>query len=123
MLKSGKYLPWPWTLNIKGKSYRFSTRIEAYQAIQRFLVLTELIDIGLVQANWRWQKQRFSDTWEALDPEVNLRVAATIFKEQYLISNDWWKAVGQYHAPNNAKNAEKYRKAVYKHCQNAGLIS
>ncbi|SQA98023.1 Uncharacterised protein [Cedecea neteri] len=40
--------PWPWTINVEGRGYRYSTRLAAWQALQGFMRRTPLkhIDVG-----------------------------------------------------------------------------
>lgn len=41
--------PWPWTLNVAGKGYRYNTRQEAYDALLSFMRRYPLkrIDVGI----------------------------------------------------------------------------
>jgi Transglycosylase SLT domain len=112
-LASGERRPWPWTLNVEGRAYRFRTRLEARQALRVFLArgITR-IDIGLMQVNWAYHKQALGDPWQALDPYHNLAVGASILRAQYRSAGDWWQAVGRYHAPNNAERADRYGSRV-----------
>ena len=73
------------------------------------------IDIGLMQVNWRWHRDTLGDSWQALDPDHNLRVGAKILASCYRDHRDRWDAVGCYHAPNNATFANRYRKNVAAH--------
>lgn len=112
-LNSGKTRPWPWSLNVEGRSFRFRTRIEAWRALT--VVLTEgvtRVDIGLMQVNWAYHRAALGDPWRALDPYHNLAVGAGILRAQFQATGDWWQAVGRYHAPNNAGRAARYRKRV-----------
>ena len=38
--QAGEIHPWPWTLNVAGKGYRYPTRQAAWQALQSFLQTT-----------------------------------------------------------------------------------
>ena len=109
----GRLLPWPWTLNVAGKPYRFTnkTQMTAFLCRVRPAELNR-IDIGFGQIHWGSHKAHFRSMAELADPMVNLSYSAWWFKRQYAASNDWWTAVGQYHAPNNPTRARKYRRAV-----------
>ncbi len=110
---AGVYRPWPWTLNVAGNGYYYSTRIEAWQALLDWLDRGKRsIDIGLMQVNWRYHQERLGTPWQALDPYHNLRVGAGILQECYVIKRDWWASVGCYHAPANPQRANKYRQRV-----------
>jgi len=108
--------PWPWTLNVGGKGYFYASREDAHRALRRFLAQGKRsIDIGLMQVNWRWHRDKLGDPWQALDPEHNLQVGARILASCYRERRDRWDAVGCYHAPNNRKFANRYRRNVAAH--------
>lgn len=79
--------PWPWTLNVAGKGYRYNSRQEAYDAMLSFMRRYPLkrIDVGIAQVNLGWNGTYFSSYYEALDPYTNLRVAARILKSCYIL--------------------------------------
>ncbi|RCV86951.1 hypothetical protein DU505_18910 [Billgrantia montanilacus] len=112
--------PWPWTLNVAGKSYYFETRTEACEELTRALFETEVIDVGVAQLNFRWQPQlfgagnRFVDPCDALDPYANLDEAAKLLRSHYDASGsqDWVVAAGRYHRPAGGAPAERYRRSV-----------
>jgi soluble lytic murein transglycosylase-like protein len=109
-------LPWPWTLNVAGAPYRFTTRIEAENALRRFLSRgISSIDIGPMQVNWRYNKNRLITESHALDPYWNLRVGATILREHFVATDNWFSAVGRYHSPSNRERATKYAHSVWRH--------
>ena len=112
----GRLLPWPWTLNVAGKSYRFNSKTEMAAFLRRTQP-HELnkIDIGFGQIHWGSHKDQFQSVADLVEPIINLSYSAYWFKQQYAASNDWWIAVGKYHAPNNTTNAQKYRLAVQRH--------
>ncbi|MEA3278187.1 MAG: lytic transglycosylase domain-containing protein [Pseudomonadota bacterium] len=108
--------PWPWTLNVGGKGYFYASREDAHRALRRFLAQGKRsIDIGLMQVNWRWHRDKLGDAWRALDPDHNLQVGARILATCYRERRDRWDAVGCYHAPNNPTFASRYRKNVAAH--------
>lgn len=108
-----EYRPWPWTLNVAGVGYHYPTRIKAWEALNHWLNQgTRSIDIGLMQINWRYHRERLGDPWQALDPYHNLRVGADILRACYRTERDWWASVGCYHAPGNPENADRYRRRV-----------
>ena len=108
--------PWPWTLNVGGKGYFYASREDAHRALRRYLAQGKRsIDIGLMQVNWRWHRDKLGDPWQALDPDHNLQVGASILASCYREGRDRWDAVGCYHAPNNLTFASRYRKNVAAH--------
>ena len=108
--------PWPWTLNIRGKAHFFRERRAAERALHHALEGGEdLIDVGLMQVNWRFHQARLGSPSGALDPYRNLRIAARILHECHRERADWWAAVGCYHAPADPARAAKYRSMVRQH--------
>lgn len=109
----GKALPWPWTINHKGKGYFFDSRQAAYDFASGLVKQgEESFDIGLMQTNWYWHKHRYTDLWEAFDPYTNLRTAAQIVAEYRDKRGSFEDAVGAYHAPNDPEKAAAYRERV-----------
>jgi len=115
---TGNVRPWPWTLNVQGRGHFFDSRQEAEAALQQhFDQGRRSIDIGLMQVNWRYHRQRLGSPQLALDPYHNLRVAAEILRDCHQRRQDWWAAVGCYHAPNSPQRAARYRARVRAHWQ------
>ncbi|MDF7628996.1 transglycosylase SLT domain-containing protein [Erwiniaceae bacterium L1_55_4] len=107
--------PWPWTINVAGKGYRYESRQAAWQALQQFMKIHSLkrIDVGIAQVNLGWNGHRFSSTWNAFDPYINLNAAARILRECWERSpGSWLKAAGCYHHPAGGKPAARYRQIV-----------
>lgn len=112
-LESRKHHPWPWSLNVEGRPFRYRTRIETWRALNALLAKgVTRVDIGLMQVNWAYHRNALGDPWKALDPYHNLQVGAAILRAQFLVTGDWWQAVGRYHAPNHAERAYRYRSRV-----------
>nr|WP_298411652.1 transglycosylase SLT domain-containing protein [uncultured Halomonas sp.] len=110
--------PWPWTLNVGGKGYRYDTRDDACAALRAFLKQTRVVDVGIAQMNVRWQTQvfapgkRFADPCAGLDPYANLDEAAAVIRQHYDIAGDWVAAAGRYHRPAGGAPAARYRVKV-----------
>jgi len=107
--------PWPWTLNVAGKGYRYNTRQEAYDALMSFMRRYPLkrIDVGIAQVNLGWNGGYFSSYHDALDPYTNLRAAARILKSCYDSNpGSWIQAAGCYHHPAGGKPARTYKAIV-----------
>lgn len=107
----GRLLPWPWTLNIAGTPYRFTTRQAACHALLQALTRhdTKRVDVGLGQTNLGYHGQRFSSPCEALDPYRNLAVTAALLREHHDATGDWVLAAGRYHRPAGGAPAARYR--------------
>ncbi len=110
--------PWPWTLNIHGEGRYFTSRQSAWRAILASIASDRpSVDIGPMQVNWRYHRTSLITPWRALDPHVNLQVAARILNDCQARLSDWWASVGCYHSPSNAERARRYRERVRAHWQ------
>lgn len=114
---NGRLIPWPWTLNVAGTSRRFATRAEACNHLRRALrdVPPTHIDAGLGQINLGYQRHRYRDACDVLDPYRNLGFAAEILREQHTPDDDWLLAIGRYHRPAGGAPAVRYRTSVSQH--------
>lgn len=112
---SRDHRPWPWTLNVAGRSYRYGSRNEAYADLIRHLEKTDLVDVGLMQVSWRYHGQKLLDQNLSLDPWFNLRIGASILRELFDDCGDWMTAAGRYHAPANPERAAGYAARVRRH--------
>lgn len=113
--QGGEVHPWPWTLNVAGRSYRYSSRQEAWEALQVFLKRTpaKRIDVGIAQVNLGWNGHHFRSSWEAFEPYTNLHVAAKILRACYDANpGSWVTAAGCYHHPAGGQPADRYKGIV-----------
>jgi len=115
--RNQRLIPWPWSLNIAGQSRRFDTRAQACAALRQALRDTPStrIDVGLAQINLGYQRHRYRQPCELLDPYRNLSNAAEILKEQHHPDEDWLLAIGRYHRPAGGEPAARYRRSVSRH--------
>lgn len=105
---------WPWTLNVCGYGVYFKTRLEAENILIESLQNDCSVDVGLGQIHYQTHHKKFKNLTSALDPQINLNVAAFILREQYERTHDWYKAIGHYHSPYNKKLAQIYRVKILK---------
>jgi hypothetical protein len=91
--------PWPWTLNVAGQGMFFATREDAHSAIQRLVAANRCdFDVGIMQVNWCYHRQRFSSAWDALSPLSNVRAAEAILTDNKQRSGSPMTAVAWYHS-------------------------
>lgn len=109
------FYPWPWTLNVAGKSLRFNTQELACNAAMEAIRDKggKSVDIGLGQLNWGYNgKNYFKHPCDSLDPLQNLQVAAYLLRGHYEATGDWIEAAGRYHRPAGGKPASIYREMI-----------
>lgn len=109
---SGRFAPWPWTINAEGRGMFFPTR-EAAIAEVRQLQLGGMrsIDIGCLQVNLRHHPDAFASLEQAFDPLANARYAARFLADLHASRQDWPRAAAHYHS-QTPERAEAYRARV-----------
>ncbi|MBN3189158.1 transglycosylase SLT domain-containing protein [Pectobacterium brasiliense] len=112
--RAERIVPWPWSLNVAGQSRRYTSQAQACAGVHQALQDVPLtrIDVGLGQINLGWQKHRYRQPCDLLDPYNNLTIAAQILKEQHIPGEDWLLAMGRYHRPAGGAPAARYRRSV-----------
>ena len=95
----------PWALRVGiGKGYSFypKDRFEARRFLAVSLALTDNVDIGLMQINWRtWGKEVRSlglGTYDLLDPKVNLRLGCHVLAKAMATRGSFEARLGRYHS-------------------------
>lgn len=111
--------PWPWTLNVGGHAWQYTTRQQACRALNQFLRTRDprRIDAGLGQINIGWNGRLFASPCDALDPYRNLQVAARLLRTHFDTQHSWLDAAGRYHHPAGGQPARRYRQKVAHYLQ------
>jgi hypothetical protein len=119
-------LPYPWTLCVQGRGFRYPSYSAAVSALQAWLARgVRNVDCGLMQVNWGWHAPKLQTVWQALNPYPNLMVGASILKAQFAQSGDWLVAAGRYHHPSDVARAARYAQSVLRLMQavpGAGMV-
>ena len=110
----GRWIPWPWTLNVGGVSHRFTSQREACAALGRALRKSPSgpIDVGLGQIDLGYYGDRVAAPCDLLNPYLNLLLAARILRGFHRGGEGWMTAVGRYHRPAGGAPAAQYRREV-----------
>lgn len=110
----GRWIPWPWTLNVAAVPYRFASQAEACAALKRALrsIPSRRIDVGLGQIDIGYYGGRIASPCDLLNPYLNLLLAARILSAFHRAGEDWMLAVGRYHRPAGGAPADQYRRQV-----------
>lgn len=99
---------------IRGERFskRFSNKWQAVFFVNRLLVAGhDNVDVGLMQVNWMYHGQNFTDLAEAFDPYHNVKYAVS-YLLRHREKHDWWGSVGRYHS-GTKHHAERYIKGVW----------
>ena len=81
-----------------------ATYDEAQRAAATGLTLTDSLDLGLMQINYRHQgRPRGFTPAELLQPYINLRVGCTVLKEALASGGPAWQRIGRYHSRDPAR--------------------
>ncbi|WP_437436867.1 lytic transglycosylase domain-containing protein [Ruegeria arenilitoris] len=98
-LQDGRLEPWPWTINVEGQGYWFTSEIEAKSYVFNiFKAGKRSFDIGCFQINYRWHAKAFRSIDAMFDPDENATYAARFLNDLYAELGSWPAAVGAYHS-------------------------
>ncbi|TGW14950.1 lytic transglycosylase domain-containing protein [bacterium NHP-B] len=112
---AAKRYPWPWSVNVAGKSYSFSTRRAAVHFVrQKQKQGLRNIDVGCMQINLYHHGHVFRSLEEAFDPRINIRYGGTLLKKLYGRSGSWDQAVAFYHS-KTPHYYRPYQQKVFRH--------
>lgn len=107
-----KIAPWPWSVNISGKGYKFKTKIEAVKFVKDSIKNGhQSIDVGCMQVNLKYHPNAFKTIEQAFDPYLNVKYASQFLIEKFSQEGSWHKAVANYHSANPTLGS-KYKNSV-----------
>ena len=103
---NGQLTPWPWTINVEGQGFWFTSEFEAKTYVFKiFKAGKRSFDVGCFQVNYRWHGKAFRSIDAMFDPDENATYAARFLKGLFEELGSWPAAVGAYHSrtPSLAK--------------------
>ncbi len=110
--RTGRFAPWPWTINAEGQGQYFETKDQAIAAVQALRARgVTVIDAGCMQVNLHHHPDAFPTLEHAFDPGANARYAALFLKRLNATRNDWELSAAHYHS-TTPERAEAYRLKV-----------
>lgn len=120
--RDGTYHPWPWTLNVAHKAYRYDNQEDAKDALRGFMTYENRIAVGLGQIYLPAHHSQFNDPTVLLNPRTNLEYAAGLLANEFKVTvkngePNWWVAAGRYHHPSKEEYAAPYRALVFMKCR------
>ncbi len=96
--KKDNFKPWPWTLNIAGKSKYFNSKSETVNYLKESLRKSKNADIGCMQINYKYHGHMFNDIEQMLNPENNVKYAAEFLRKLFTKYKSWNEAISRYHS-------------------------
>jgi len=115
--KNDKFISWPWTLNVSGKSKFFETKEQALDYLIKNIKKKKNIDVGCMQISTKYHINEFKNLNNILDPDHNVKYAAKFLKSLYKKHKRWNEAISRYHSSEPQKK-EKYLKKVKNYWSN-----
>jgi len=108
----------PYVLNVgvgsTWKAYRFDDIDDAKVFLQAALQVTQNVDIGLMQVNWKWWGKHIGVTAsELLDVPTNLRVGCDILSRELAGKGPLWQRIGRYHSRTPWRNEQYALKVIH----------
>lgn len=109
---TGRFHPWPWTINAEGRGSFFPTKAAAIAAVQALQAQgVRSIDVGCMQINLRHHAKAFASLEEAFDPLANARYAARFLRDLQATRGDWMRSASHYHS-QTPELADAYRARI-----------
>ena len=97
--EEGRFVSWPWTINVNGKGYRFKTKEAAIAKVKQLQSEgVESIDVGCMQVNLKYHKKAFASLDDAFNPDKNMEYGAKFLSKLYKKQGSWQKAAMAYHS-------------------------
>jgi Transglycosylase SLT domain len=110
--ETGRFHPWPWTINAEGRGSFFPTKAAAIAGVQALQAQgVRSIDVGCMQINLRHHPNAFANLDEAFDPAANARYAARFLSNLQATRNDWMRSAAHYHS-QTPELADAYRARI-----------
>ncbi|WP_157967085.1 lytic transglycosylase domain-containing protein [Elioraea thermophila] len=110
--ETGRFGPWPWTINAEGTGQFFPTKEAAIAAVRALQARgVRSIDVGCMQVNLHHHPDAFASLEEAFDPARNADYAARFLVDLQARANSWTQAAAHYHS-QTPELAEAYKRRV-----------
>ena len=109
----------PWALHVgigKGFSFYPKDRHEARRFLAVSLALTDNVDIGLMQVNWRTWKETVKglglSAYDLLDPRINLQLGCRVLAEAMATRGSFETRLGRYHSRHRERGRRYARRVL-----------
>ena len=108
--RNNRFISWPWTLNVAGKSKFFDNKNDALDFLKKNYK-NKNIDVGCMQISLKYHFKEFDSLENILDPEQNVKYAAKFLKNLFSKHRRWNEAISRYHSSVPIRK-KKYLKRV-----------
>lgn len=96
---TGRRAPWPYSVNVDGKGYRFGSAAAATDFVRLAQASgAKFIDVGCFQIDLRDHPDAFANLEQAFDPVLNARYAAGFLSRLHARLGSWEAAAAGYHS-------------------------
>ena len=111
--RTGHPAPWPWTINVAGAGFFFSTKQEAIAAVETARATgVRSIDVGCMQVNLMHHPDAFATLDQAFDPPANAAYAAGFLTRLYQQAGSWPEAAASYHSATPGLREDYQRRVL-----------
>ncbi len=110
--RTGRVLPWPWTIDAEGVGQFLATKAEAIAAVRGLQARgVRSIDVGCLQVNLLHHPDAFASLDAAFDPATNASYGGRFLAALHARSASWPVAAASYHS-QTPDLADAYRRRV-----------
>ena len=103
MVKGNEINPWPWALNVNGKSQYFDNKKDTMSFLKESLKNSRNVDVGCMQINYKFHGHKFKNLDHILNPEENVKYAAKFLQKLFKRHKSWNEAISHYHSSEPAR--------------------
>ena len=112
-LVDGMYIPWPWSLNVKGKGFYLDNKEQATNyALKNIKNFTKNVDIGCMQINYYYHGKKFNKFDDMISPKINVLYAGYFLLDLREKYGSWKEAIMRYHSSNPRRKKNYYNKVL-----------
>ncbi len=97
---------WPWTLNVSGRSIYFDKKEDVLNFLEKNAD-KKSIDVGCMQINTKYHLNNFENVSQMIEPEQNVKYAASFLSKLFKRHKSWNEAISRYHS------SIPYRQKIY----------